>query len=138
MCSPNQDVTILLAEDDDSQFAVMRGAFERAGLGGKSLKRLREPDELFAALAADPAGRQIVLMDLPNGDGARWLGALGKLKADPGLRRVPAIILMEPDGEKVARAYDLGASSIIRKPVGFFRLIDLFTMLRRYWSEFAV
>ncbi len=50
------------------------------------------------------------------------------------MERKPIIILMADDDD-IDRAYDLGASSYIKKPEKFNQLVDIVKVLKRYWLE---
>jgi two-component system response regulator len=77
----------------------------------------------------------IILLDLnmPGIDGRETLRII---RADPGLRRIPVVILTTSAAQDdIARSYDAGANSYIVKPSAFGSLVDLFRMLCAYWFE---
>jgi CheY-like chemotaxis protein len=56
------------------------------------------------------------------------------LKAQPGLRRIPVVVLTTSDVRTdVIKAYDLGANSYLCKPVSFDALVELLSKLDMYW-----
>jgi len=62
--------------------------------------------------------------------------ALAEIKQDPGLCRVPVIVLTTSESEDdILRAYELGASSYITKPLSFDSLVDIVRVLTRYWVD---
>ena len=70
---------------------------------------------------------------MPRKDGRE---ALGEIKADPQLRRIPIVVLTTSKAEEdIHRAYDLGVNSFITKPVTFEGLVDVIKTLSRYWFE---
>jgi len=77
----------------------------------------------------------MILLDLnmPRKDGRE---ALKEIKVDPRLRHVPVIILTTSKSEEdIFRTYNLGANSVILKPVTYSGLIDIMRSLTQYWLE---
>lgn len=76
---------------------------------------------------------QLVLLDLnlPRKDGRE---VLAEMKEDPGLRRIPVIVLTTSQAESdISRVYDLHANCYIVKPVDFDRFIDVVKGIEDYW-----
>ena len=60
--------------------------------------------------------------------------ALADMKADGALCRIPVVVLTTSKAdEDILRAYGLGVSSFITKPVSFERLVEITRVLARYW-----
>jgi DNA-binding NarL/FixJ family response regulator len=77
----------------------------------------------------------VILLDLnmPKKDGHE---ALEEIKNDPGLRRIPVVVLTTSKAEEdVIRSYNLGVSGFIAKPVTFGGLVEAIKALGRYWFE---
>lgn len=75
----------------------------------------------------------LVLLDLkmPGIDGFE---VLRKLKSEPGLKRLPVIILTSSKEEgDLALGYDLGANSYLVKPVSFEGFLDVVKQVGNYW-----
>ncbi len=86
----------------------------------------------------DPANAPrpgLILLDLnmPKKDGRE---ALQEIKADPGLRQIPIVVLTTSKAqEDIYRTYDLSASAFITKPVSFESLVEVMKSLGKYWFE---
>jgi CheY-like chemotaxis protein len=134
-------ITILMADDDEDDRDLARDALEGTRLGqrmefvidGQDLIDYLRQDGRYAE-AATPRP-SIILLDLnmPRKDGRE---ALAELKADKSLRQIPVVILTTSSDEvDVQKAYDLGASSYITKPVTHAQLTEVMQFVARYWSE---
>lgn len=133
---------ILLAEDDEDDYTLIRDALEEARVLNPLL-RVRDGVELLEYLRrqgkfAEPGKSPVpglVLLDLnmPRMDGRT---ALKEMKADPDLRAVPVVVLTTSKSEEdVLASYDIGASTFIRKPVTFEGLVEVAKTLQHYWFE---
>ena len=132
-----QPINILMADDDVDDQILVKDAFEQARVtnnltfenDGVELMQYLRREGVFAE-AARP---DIVLLDLnmPRKGGRE---ALGEIKADPVLNRIPVVILTTSDVEEdVLRSYHLGANSYIQKPVTFGRMVEMVAALGEYW-----
>lgn len=75
----------------------------------------------------------VVLLDLklPKLDG---LQVLERMRADERTRHLPVVVLTTSDEETdIARSYDLGANSYVRKPVDFGEFTTAVAQLGLYW-----
>ncbi|MGH2892653.1 MAG: response regulator, partial [Solirubrobacteraceae bacterium] len=62
--------------------------------------------------------------------------ALGEIKSDPDLRRIPVVVLTTSRAEEdIVRTYDLGVNSFVSKPVTFEELANAMQRLACYWFE---
>ena len=137
-----EPAVILMADDDEDDFILVRDAFRENGLYG-DLRFVEDGEELMdylyrrgkysdAELAPHP---DLILLDLnmPRKDGRK---ALKEIKADPHLRTTPVVILTtSQEDEDILQSYETGASSFITKPVSFRGLLDLARTLGSYWLE---
>jgi CheY-like chemotaxis protein len=132
-------VSILMAEDDPDDQLLVKRAFASANLT-TDLRFVNDGEELLAYLH-QPTGHSeatsprpvLILLDLnmPKKDGRE---ALKEIKADPGLRHIPVIVLTTSNREEdISHSYAMGASSYIVKPVDFADLVEVVKTLDAYW-----
>jgi CheY-like chemotaxis protein len=142
MKSTTKPVRILLAEDDDEDFALTRDALNESHLLN-DLYRVRDGEELMAYLRQNRAvGHQksspvpgLILLDLnmPKKDGRE---CIREIKTDSALRAIPVVVLTTSKAEDdVLRSYQLGVNSFIKKPVTFEGFVEAVGVLGRYWFE---
>lgn len=135
-------ISILIADDDSDDRMLIEDAFEESRLTNP-LEFVEDGEELLAFLRAegkyaDRAGKPLpglILLDLnmPRMDGRT---ALGELKKDPRLRRIPVIVLTTSQAEEdILRTYGLGVSSFISKPVTFDGLVEIVKTIGKYWIQ---
>jgi chemotaxis family two-component system response regulator Rcp1 len=130
-------IQILLVEDDPDDVL----------LTSEVLRETRMPSDLHVVMDGEEAmdflhrkGRfeaavvpDLVLLDLnlPKKDGRQ---VLAEIKADPGLRRIPVIVLTTSAADQdVAQAYDRHANAYVRKPVGYTALLDVVRSIEHFW-----
>ena len=135
----NNNVTILIAEDDEGHAELILEQLRSAGVSNEII-RFRDGQELWNYLMAE--GRRtsrhdshgfLLLLDLvmPRLDG---LEVLRQIRLDPRTCRLPVVILTTSKEEQdVAQSYDLGANSYIRKPVDFHQFTEAVRNLGLYW-----
>lgn len=142
MADPNVPPPILLAEDDPDDQTFAREALVAARLSNE-LVIVEDGEELLQYLRrqgayAPPAVAHrpaLILLDLkmPRMGG---LEALAEIKSDPALRSIPIVVLTTSGvDEDIARSYELGVNSFIRKPVTFDGLVEAVVGLGRYWFQ---
>jgi two-component system response regulator len=128
--------TILLVEDDPDDEALTLRALRKRNLAN-DVEVARDGAEALDRLLG--TGRDaktapaVVLLDLklPKVDG---LEVLRRIRADARTKTLPVIILTSSKEEQdVARSYDLGANSYVRKPVEFEKFIEAVGELGLYW-----
>jgi CheY-like chemotaxis protein len=136
-----ESAVILLAEDDSDDRLLIKDALEECQWRGE-LRCVENGEELLDYLLRRGAYKDVdaprpgvILLDLnlPRKDGRQ---ALREIKADPGLRRIPVVVLTTSKAvTDVETSYDLGANSFISKPVQFDDLVNVIRMLGQYWFE---
>ena len=131
--------TILLADDDAGDRMLAMEAFEEARVLNP-VRYVEDGEELLQYLRALEPGLPLpglILLDLnmPRKDGRE---ALAEIKADPGLRSIPVLIMTTSRSpEDAAQMREMGASDFVSKPVTFEGLVDVMKSLSRYGAQFA-
>ena len=135
-------ITILVADDDADDRMLIEDAFDESCLqnplhfveDGEQLLQYLRREGPYAKHAGE-AYPGVILLDL-NMPKMCGRTALGKIKEDPALCRIPIIILTTSKAEEdILRTYGLGVSSFITKPVTFDRLVDVVKTIGAYWIE---
>jgi CheY-like chemotaxis protein len=131
---------ILLVEDNPRDVQLALAAFEETHLAHEVVVA-RDGQEALdfllreGAYAQRPDGNPaVVLLDLkmPRVNG---LEVLARVKANPGLRRVPVVMLTSSREETdLARSYDLGVNAYVVKPVSFPELVFTLKELGLFWT----
>lgn len=133
-------LSVLIVEDDPNDVALITRAFRKAqvhhpliviGDGDSAVKYLEGRGE-YADRELHPLPALMLLdLKLPRRSG---LEVLAWLRKQPGLRRLPVVVLTGSDQRSdINAAYDMGASSYLVKPVLFEGLLDLMRTLNLYW-----
>jgi len=139
-------LTMLLAEDNENDFALFGHALEHSGrLANLSikLKRVHDGAEAISYLAAQGkfADRvtipfpDIVVLDLkmPRLTG---LDVLAWLKGHEEYRRIPKILLSGScEQSDIDEAYRLGVNTYFQKPVGLVEFRELVHHMIFYWAH---
>jgi CheY-like chemotaxis protein len=134
--------TIVLADDDPDDRQLTEDAFTENRLAnqfhcvedGEELMDYLHRRGKYESLRNERLPGLILLdLNMPRKDGRE---ALKEIKADPGLRRIPIVVLTTSKAEEdIIRSYDLGVNSYVTKPVTFKSLVDLIKVLGLYWFE---
>ena len=129
----------LLAEDSESEVALMKEAFAKAGVTNP-LFVVPGGDQVISYLKGDPpyndraANRVpfVLLLDL-NMPGKNGFEVLEWVRAQPMLKRLVIIILTASSRAADAdRAFDLGANFYLTKPGRFKDLVEM-TQCLHHW-----
>jgi len=134
--------TILIAEDNPDDYLLVELACRRADIDGP-LVRVSDGSEARDYLKGEGGFRDrsryplptLVLADLkmPRMNG---LELLDWLRAQPGLKRIPFIILSASGHlSDINTAYDLFANSYLVKPMTLDELTELLKEVRKYWLD---
>lgn len=132
-----QTARVLLVEDNPGDVELARETLARSKLhldfsvasdGVQALEYLRGEG------APGEAGRpDLILLDLnlPRKDGRQ---VLEEIKSDPGLRRIPVVVLTSSDAESdILRSYDLGANCFVTKPLDLKAFQTIVQQLESFW-----
>ena len=126
---------ILLAEDDGDDVLMARDALNDAD-ADHELHRVADGEELMDYLhgrAGTAPQPDLIFLDLnmPGKDGRE---ALGEIKSDPRLRRIPVVVLStSSDPVDIADSYDLGANSYLVKPRDYGGWVEMMRAVDRFW-----
>jgi CheY-like chemotaxis protein len=131
---------IVIAEDNANDAELTLTALRENRLGNE-LVLVRDGEQALDYLYCrnQYAGRRdghpaLVVLDLkmPKVDG---LEVLRQVKADPGLKHIPVVILTSSREEQdLIRSYDLGVNAYVVKPVGFGEFVDAVKLLGGFWA----
>ena len=136
----NNEVTILIADDDDGHAALIGKNLRRAGLRNPT-ERFADGQEALDFLFSDhllPPYHYVLLLDIrmPKVDG---IEVLRRIRESPRLRRLPVIILTTTDDPReVDRCHELGCSSYVVKPVESEAFMNAIRQLGLFLSVTAV
>ena len=132
--------TILLIEDNPSDIALTKRALEKARIANALFVAEDGQEGVDYLFGTGPhTGRDVsqlpalTLLDLklPKVAG---LEVLRRIREHDLTRRIPVVILTSSNEEEdVARSYDLGVNSYIRKPVDFTQFAHAVDQLGLYW-----
>lgn len=128
---------ILLVEDNPGDVRLTREALKE----NKVLHTLHTVSDGEAALVflrrqgvhAEAPRPDLVLLDLnlPRKDGRE---VLSEMKADPGLKTIPVVILTSSAAEEdIVRSYRLHANCYVTKPVGFDQFASIIRSIEDFW-----
>jgi two-component system response regulator len=131
---------ILLVEDNDDDVQLTLRALKlnhvanRVDVARDGAAAEQVVQGLGAYADRDPRDLpQVVLLDLklPKVAG---MEVLEQIRREPRTKRLPVVILTSSNVESdLAKSYDLGANSYIRKPVDFTQFMDAVNSLGLYW-----
>jgi CheY-like chemotaxis protein len=124
---------ILLVEDDPDHELLTIRALKKSNIAN-DVRVARDGEEAIDVLFGEnPLRPQVILLDLklPKVDG---LQVLRRIRETDSTRMLPVVILTSSDEERdVARSYQLGVNSYIRKPVSFTDFAEATRQLGMYW-----
>ena len=138
----SKSIIMMYAEDDPEDRMLLQDAWEESDLSndlhfvedGEALMDYLHRRGKYAELSDAPLPGLILLdLNMPKKDGRE---ALGEIKADPTLRRIPIVVLTTSrEEEDIIRSYDMGVSGFVIKPVTFESLCEMIKGLSKYWFE---
>jgi CheY-like chemotaxis protein len=136
----NKDVQILIAEDNEGHFSLIKKNLRRAGIQNKIshfVNGQETLDFLFRESKRkekDIGQRYVLLLDIrmPKVDG---LEVLKKIKNTPDLKRLPVIMLTTSTASAdVDHCYELGCNIYIIKPIEYENFSDALRKVGFFFS----
>jgi CheY-like chemotaxis protein len=132
-----REVEILLVEDNLADARLTVEAMKEAKVRNR-LSHVHDGDEALAFLRregpfADAPRPDLILLDLnmPRKDGREVLAAV---KADPGLKRIPIVVLTSSGAEEdILKAYNLNANCYVTKPVDLDQFLKVVQAIEEFW-----
>jgi len=136
--------TILVADDDPDDRQWIKESLTETGKAGKLLfvvdgedlmDFLHHSGKYTAMPSLSYPGLILLDLNMPKMDGRE---ALKAIKSDARLRHIPIIILTTSKAEHdIFHTYNLGANSVILKPVTYAALVQIMNNLTRFWFDTA-
>lgn len=137
---PGRNATILLVEDDSEDQEIILRVAQESGFSAKVdvvssgneafdylLKKRKQPAPHPGALP------NLIFLDL-NIPGMSGFDILTRLKAEPGFKGIPVIILSTSGAvDDINKSYALGASSYVMKPSSLHEFVEIMREIERYW-----
>ena len=134
---------ILYVEDDENDVFLVERAFRQAGID-TPLQVVRDGQVAldYLAGAGDFADRQahplpfLILLDLklPKINGFQVLEWLSR---QPHLKKLVVVVFSASAAEAdVARAYELGANSYVKKPARMEETVEMANLLKGWWLRY--
>ena len=132
-------VEILLVEDNPGDARLAVEAFSEARVRN-NLRVVSSGEEALLFLHRQAPHQEaprpdLILLDLnlPRLSGHQLLG---EIKADPGLGRIPVVILTTSQSEDdISSAYDLNANCYIAKPVDLDEFFEVVQSIEDFWLK---
>jgi chemotaxis family two-component system response regulator Rcp1 len=141
MVDPARPLSVLLVEDDPGDVLIAREAMA-AGQLSTTLEVVTDGREAMAYLRrengfAEATRPDLILLDLnlPRMSGHE---VLAEVKSDPGLRRIPVVVLTTSQAhEDIVKSYDLHASVHVSKPVDFDEFAGVVKQIDEFFGSVA-
>lgn len=140
----NEDVTIIIAEDDDGHAGLIKKNLARAGIINNII-HFKDGQEVvdFLFRNAEEPHRQsnkayVLMLDIrmPKLDGVE---VLKRVKKDPTLHKLPIIMITTTDDPReVAKCHEYGCNSYITKPIEYDAFVNAIRQLGLYLSVVQV
>jgi CheY-like chemotaxis protein len=134
-------VNIIMIEDDEGHARLIEKNIRRAGISNQITHftdGTSALDFIFTAPEGVRNGPALILLDLnlPDMSGT---DILTRIKADPGLKRTPVVVLTTTDDKlEIERCYDLGCNVYITKPVNYENFASAIRQLGLFLSVIQV
>ena len=132
-------IEVLLVEDSPADARLTEEAFHE-GRVKNHLNIVRDGVEALDFLwrrgrHAQAPRPDLILLDL-NLPGKNGREVLEEIKSDPGLRRIPVMMLSSSrEDQDMQRAYELHANCYIEKPVDLDHYLDVVRSIEHFWFD---
>lgn len=133
-----QNITIIIAEDDEGHALLIKRNLKRAGVVNPIL-HFSNGEEVLNFFLDENSGYQkhntkgyVVLLDIkmPKVDG---IEVLEKLKSTPSTQKIPVIMITTTDNPReIDICHALGCNSYIVKPIDYQKFIEIVKRLGYY------
>ena len=140
----NDNAVILIAEDDDGHFSLIKKNLARAGIFNEVIQ-FGDGQQLMDFLCINGSEPQrecntpyLLMLDIrmPKMDG---IDVLTQIKADDDLSRIPVVMLTTTDDPvEIKRCHELGCSMYIVKPVEYDKFTHTIRKLGSFFSVISV
>lgn len=135
-------VNIIMIEDDEGHARLIEKNIRRAGISNRITHFTDGTSALDYIFTAPEGpvrnGPALILLDLnlPDMSGT---DILTRIKADPGLKRTPVVVLTTTDDKlEIESCYDLGCNVYITKPVNYENFASAIRQLGLFLSVIQV
>ncbi len=134
------DKVILVVEDNPDNVTLIRRSLQKAGVTAEVAVAGddREARDFLYAQGAWQSrdverAPDLILLDI-NLPGLSGLDYLRLIRINARTKHTPVVIFTSSDQPRdVARAYERGATSYVRKPVDFARFAEVVRLVATYW-----
>ena len=139
-----KDVVILIAEDEDGHFELLKKNIERVGSQNQIIRLVdgQEASDFFfkpdAQKHYQDGGSYILMLDIrmPKING---LDLLKKLKQHPEFKKVPTLVITTADDPAdIQLGHGLACSIYIVKPVDYFEFTESVQKIAQFFSVIEV
>lgn len=137
-------LTILVVDDDEGHRELIRRNLQRGGLTNTVVELVNGKEALdyvfsrgaYAQRKGDSELLMLLDVNMPGLDGVE---VLRQIKADPGKKKIPIIMLTTTDDPReINRCYELGCSVYVTKPVDPVAFIEAIKRLGMFISIVSV
>lgn len=136
-----QEVTVLIAEDDEGHAALIKRNLKRAGISNKiihfsdgeeALNFFYDTEKEEPKLGSGSSYLLLLDIRMPRVDGVE---VLQRLKEDPNFKKIPVIMLTTTDDPReIEKCHHIGCSSYITKPIDYDDFVKAIQHLGLYIS----
>jgi len=138
----NKPLKILIADDDEEDRFLIMSALNKNDIKNK-IQTVEDGEALLEYLCN--TGKytdskkyslpDLIFLDL-NMPKKNGIEALAEIRSNERLKHIPIIVLSTSQAEQdILNSYKFGVNSFITKPVTFEDLIEITTVIEKYWFQ---